>query len=217
MTRRSGCRRIGATLLCLGLLSTTALAQDKKGGDDTADLFEALGGGLGDSKGGLNDLKQATEGVGPANQKGSDEPLSLRKKAVVGDGKVTVKTVFAARTIKIKNGKCEPLPERVKFFVAPDFPFQADRFSVCAHLEADTGRSMRMSVAVMTGRGKIIGSAESIADFTGKRRLEHAIDFPVMDFPEPGVYRYIIEIEGERVANMPLFEVRPQADPELPE
>ncbi|MFH1809831.1 MAG: hypothetical protein ABIJ09_13885 [Pseudomonadota bacterium] len=206
--------------ISLVLSASAALAAEKKPAkdkDESADLFEALGGTLGDSKSGLGDLKQATKNVGPSSQNADDPTLSLRKNAVTGDGKVKVKRVFAARSIVIKGGKCVPKPERVTFFVAPEFPFSTDPLSVCAHLEGGAGRAMRMSVTVMTGRGKVIGSAESIADFTGKNRIEHAVDFPSMRFPEAGVYRYVIDIEGERVANEPLFEVRPPKDSEVPE
>lgn len=199
-------------LLALGL-ARPAQADEKKGTkpppqDDSASLFEALGGGLSDTGKGLGDLIEATDEVGPAEKKRPDG-LTVRKKAVAGDGKVTVVRVFAAPKIVFVKGQCEAKPHRVKFFVAPEFPFDAERFSVCARLAGGALRSMRMSVSITTGRGKVVGSAETIADFTGKTQIDHTLSFPALVFPEPGVYRYIIDIEGERIANLPLFEVRP--------
>jgi hypothetical protein len=207
---------VGAALCCGLLLASLAGAAEKKAKpkDDSADLFEALGGTLNENKGNLGELKNATEHVGPASQQTDDQPLSARQSVVTGDGKVHVKRVIAARSMTVKDGKCVPKPERVVFFTAPDFPFATDPLSVCAHLEGGAGRPMRMSVAIMTGRGKVIGTAESIAEFTGKTAIDHTVDFPAMRFPEPGVYRYVIDIEGERVANEPLFEVRPPKEAE---
>jgi hypothetical protein len=208
-------------ILCLAFLTQATLAAEKKkpakAENDSQSLFDAIGGSVGESSGGLNDLRHATDTVGPASSPNQSNGLAIKKNRVVGDGKVTVKKVFAAKRIVIKKGKCEAVPVRVKYFTASDFPLKVDAFGVCAVLEGGANRAMRMSVIVTTGRGKMIGSAESIADFTGKRRLEHAIDFPPLQFPEAGVYRYIIEIEGERIANLPLFEVRSEKDVVIPE
>ena len=223
---KSLCQTAFLGFLFLGLLLTSvglspvAEAKDKKAakaGESAGDLFDALGGGLEAGESGLGDLKAATDQVEAKKQKSVGQPLSLHKQQRVGDGSVKVTRVFAAPKMVIKKGKCVAVPYKVTSFTAAEFPFDADRFSVCAHLEGGAGRAMRMRVMVMTGRGKIIGSSESIASFSGKRRIDHTIDFPSLEFPEAGVYRYVIEIEGKRVANMPLFEVRPKTERVVPE
>lgn len=206
-----------ALLVCLPNVVDAKEKKPKAEQESAGDLFDALGGGIEGGGSGLGDLKAATQQVEATKAPETEQPLSLRKQKVVGDGSVKVTKVFAAPQIVLKKGTCEAKPFAVKNFTAPEFPFDAERFSVCARLEGGAGRSMRMRVMVMTGRGKVIGSAESIAGFSGKRRIDHTIDFPPMEFPEAGVYRYVIEIEGKRVANMPLFEVRPKPDRVVPE
>lgn len=210
------------TVVAVGLgLAMVAQAGEKKKAppkeEPPPSLFEGMGDTTGSGKGGLDDLKHAAGGVSGGGDKKADENLGVKQDVQSGDGKVVVKKVFAAPSIKFEKGKCVAKPVRVEKFDAPEFPFEADGFAVCAIMEGGAGRGMRMSVKVTTGRGKVVGSAESIADFGGKKALEHAIDFPPMSFPEAGVYRYLVEIEGERVANLPLFEVRQKADEEEPQ
>lgn len=211
---------IGCLCAALLLLATTAPAfaaekKKKKGGsEESQDLFDALD--LGGDTGGLGDLKQATKGVGPADAR-KDESLQIRQKKERGDGKITVHRVFAAPKISMVNKKCVAKPKRVEFFVTGDFPFKVDGFSVCAQMSGGRARAMPMSVLITTGRGKKIGHAESVVDFSGKTMIDHTIDFPPLEFPEAGVYRYVIDIEGNRVANMPLFEVRPEDASQIPE
>ncbi|MBN2360942.1 MAG: hypothetical protein JXR83_15915 [Deltaproteobacteria bacterium] len=193
-------------------VSNAALAADKKKGerDEAADFLNALTGST-DSKGssGMSDLKDATRNVGPASQAASED-LKVKISEVKGDGKVKVIGAFASKSIIVQNHKCVARAPRVEFFEAPEFPFHADKFNICTELEGGAGRAMKMSVQITTGRGKIIGRAENeIADFTGKTRLDHIIDFQPLTFPEAGTYRLIVDIEGERVANIPLFDVRP--------
>ena len=201
----SGLALVAATVLAL----STALAAEKKkpAEDNPKDLFDSLTGST-DSKGSMTDLKDATKNVGPASQAASED-LKVKSNEVKGDGKVKVLKAFAAKSIVIQNNKCVARAARVEFFEASEFPFHADKFNICTELEGGAGRAMKMSVFVTTGRGKIVGKAETeIADFTGKTRLDHIIDFQPLTFPEPGVYRLTVDIEGERIANIPLFEVR---------
>ena len=99
------------------------------------------------------------------------------------------------KTIVIQNNKCVARAPKVEFFDATDFPFHADKINICTELEGGAGRAMKMSVQITTGRGKIVGSAENeIADFTGKTKIDHIIDFQPLTFPESGTYRLIVDI-----------------------
>jgi len=192
-------------------LSTAVLAAEKKKGekDEASDFLNSLGPA--DTKGspGMSDLQNATKNVGPTSQ-GASEDLKVKTNEVKGDGKVKVLRAFASRNIVVQNNKCVARAPKVEFFDATDFPFHADKFNICTELEGGAGRAMKMSVQITTGRGKIVGSAENeIADFTGKTKLDHIIDFKPLTFPESGTYRLIVDIEGERIANIPLFDVRP--------
>lgn len=196
----------GATTLSI---STLALAADKKKGekDEASDFLNALGPA---EKGpGMSDLHNATKNVGPSSQ-GTSEDLKVKTNEVKGDGKVKVVRAFASKSIIVQNNKCVARAPKVEYFDATDFPFHADKFNICTELEGGAGRAMKMSVQITTGRGKIVGNAENeIADFTGKTKIDHIIDFEPLTFPEAGTYRLMVDIEGERVANIPLFDVRP--------
>jgi hypothetical protein len=196
----------GATALSI---SSAVLAADKKKGekDEASDFLNSLGPA--DKGPGMSDLQNATKNVGPTSQ-GASEDLKVKTNEVKGDGKVKVLKAFASKSIVVQNNKCVARAPKVEFFDATDFPFHADKFNICTELEGGAGRAMKMSVQITTGRGKIVGSAENeIADFTGKTKLDHIIDFQPLTFPESGTYRLIVDIEGERVANIPLFDVRP--------
>lgn len=191
-------------------LAASAFAADKKKGekDEAADFLNSLGPA--EPKGpGMSDLQNATKNVGPSSQ-GASESLKVKTNEVKGDGSVKVVKAFASKAIVIQNNKCVARAPKVEYFDATDFPFHADKFNICTELEGGAGRAMKMSVQITTGRGKIVGKAENeIADFTGKARLDHIIDFQPLTFPEAGVYRLVVDIEGSTVANIPLFEVRP--------
>lgn len=197
----------GATALSV---STAVLAADKKKTekDEASDFLNSLGPA--DTKGpGMSDLQNATKNVGPSSQ-GASEDLKVKTAEIKGDGKVKVVKAFASKTIVIQNNKCVARAPKVEFFDATDFPFHADKFNICTELEGGAGRAMKMSVQITTGRGKIVGNAENeIADFTGKTKIDHIIDFEPLTFPESGTYRLMVDIEGERIANIPLFDVRP--------
>ena len=192
-------------------VSSATLAADKKKveKDEAADFLNSFSGST-DSKNssGMSDLKDATKNVGPASQ-GASEDLKVKTNDVKADGKVKVLRAFASKSIVVQNNKCVARAARVEFFEAPDFPFHADKFNICTELEGGAGRAMKMSIQITTSRGKVVGRAENeIADFTGKTRLDHIIDFQPLTFPEAGVYRLVVDVEGETIANIPLFEVR---------
>ena len=67
---------------------------------------------------------------------------------------------------------------------------------------------MRMSVTFVGPRMKRVAHADSVADFTGKDELDHILDWPALNIEAPGVYHYVVDLDGKRVAKIPVFEVK---------
>lgn len=180
-------------------------AEKKKAQEDPfGDLFGAPA-----ATGGLDSLKAATQGV----QKSDNNNALKPKAAKIRDGSnVSFPMLFAAERIRIDRKKgCVPATRkmiRIKEFQFSQLPAQTIPFSVCLRIASDAGRLMRMSVAMVGPRMKRVAHAESVADFTGKDELDHILDWPALQLPAPGVYHYVVDLDGKRVAKIPVFEVK---------
>lgn len=203
---------LGLVVLLVGTSGAIAAGDDEKNEkssekkakeDPFGDLFGAPA-----ATGGLDSLKAATQGVKKSDNKNALKP----KQAKIRDGaNVSFPMIFAAQRIRLDRKKgCVPATRktiRIKEFQFSQLPAQTVPFSVCLRIASDAGRLMRMSVALVGPRMKRVAHAESVADFTGKDELDHILDWPALNIPTPGVYHYVVDLDGKRVAKIPVFEV----------
>ena len=145
--------------------------------------------------------------------KGDSSGALKPKAAKIRDGvDVQFPSVFAAERIRLdRKLGCVPATKsmvRIKEFRFSQLPASTPAFLVCLRMESDVGRSMRMSVSFVDPRMKQVAHADSVADFTGKDAIDHILDWPDLNLAVPGIYSYVIDLDGKRVAKVPVFEVK---------
>lgn len=196
--------------LVVALLSTTALADEKKSKD--ADPFADL---FGESKQGsdVRDLKAVT---GAIDGKGKSDALAPREAIVDETAGVELVRAFAAERIVVhKERGCEPgdkAKTKLKFITFSEVPVKGPPYAVCVTLKSKAGREMRIATSIVDPKNHRVARSESVVSFRGKTTIDHVMEFPSVDYKIAGPYLYVVDIDGKEAGRLPLIDIRVEPD-----
>jgi len=191
------------------VMSTAAQAGDRAV-DGSQSLFDAMDNASRDLGRDSGDLQRATQDLRRTPQREAPAGLGPRTAAIRADEPARVTAVLPLQRMPGRGQTCAAQP-RLDGFTAGHLPYPAERFAVCLQLARGSQRLVQVRATLVTGRGLVVGKADAQIDFGNRTSAEFAAPFAGVKLPETGTYRYVVDVDGVRVVNRPLFEVRPVA------
>lgn len=156
----------------------------------------------------INALRRATQSIDKTKQ---GKTLVPKDAAVKTKASYSTMSAFAANRIYIHPKKgCQPAgPKKKKISILryERLPVEGPPMVVCLQLKSNVGRKVSVALSITDARRKKVSFARSTLDFTKKEFVEHIIEYPPSVFKNPGQYEYVIDVEGETIARLPLYKV----------
>lgn len=194
-------------------VSAAGMAEEKKNkpppksDDPFGDLFGGSETAPSDSNA-LDEIRKASQEI----KRGKKESVLAPKESELDQEiNIALKDVFAAQRIVIhpKRG-CEPAGRKkvkITTLTFDTLPAQGPPLVVCLTLESTAGREVRISTSIVGPRRKKISRAESTINFRNLKKVDHVMEYPPSQISKPGLYEYVVDIEGKTLGRLSLFSV----------
>lgn len=203
----------GSMLGVLSLVVATTTYAGDRAADGSQSLFDALDSASRDLGRDSGELQRAAKDLRRTPQREQPSALGPRAAAVRVDEPARITAVIPLQRMPRRGQSCAAQP-RLTGFVAGHLPYPAEPFAVCLQLARGSQRQTQVRAMLVTGRGLVVGRSDALIDFGTRANAEFAAPFAAVKLPETGTYRYVVDVDGVRVVNRPLFAVRPVAQPD---